>query len=110
MKQNKIQEFKSILEQQRNDLVHLIESLDKDKNREAKGPITQDIDDQSKILEDVEMIDSLEVIERSKLVKIDKALNKISSNNFGICEECGDEISEKRLWAATWSSKCINCA
>ncbi|MCC6347841.1 MAG: TraR/DksA C4-type zinc finger protein [Nitrospirales bacterium] len=34
---------------------------------------------------------------RETLIKIDTALRKLEEGTYGICEECGDEISEERL-------------
>src|SRR4051812_22286762 len=45
-----------------------------------------------------------------KLVKIDSALKKIDENNFGLCDDCGDEIAEKRLEFNPHFSNCISCA
>ena len=37
------------------------------------------------------------------------ALKRIESNTYGICEECDEEISAKRLAALPWAKYCINC-
>jgi DnaK suppressor protein len=34
---------------------------------------------------------------RETLIKIDTALRKLMEGTYGICEECGEEISEERL-------------
>jgi DnaK suppressor protein len=34
---------------------------------------------------------------RETLIKIDVALRKLGDGTYGICEECGEEISEERL-------------
>jgi len=47
--------------------------------------------------------------ERSLLGKIDKALKKIDDNEFGICEECEERISIKRLKARPVTTLCIRC-
>lgn len=44
------------------------------------------------------------------LKKIEVALVKIEDGSFGICEECGDPISKKRLEVRPESSTCIFCA
>lgn len=46
---------------------------------------------------------------RKTLLEIDEALRKIAEGTYGICEECGDEISEKRLRILPSASLCINC-
>ena len=47
--------------------------------------------------------------EKSFLDKIEKALRKIDDGTFGICEECGEEISVKRLEARPETTLCIRC-
>lgn len=47
--------------------------------------------------------------ERTFLVKIGKALAKIELGEFGLCEECGEDISLKRLEARPESQLCIRC-
>jgi DnaK suppressor protein len=46
----------------------------------------------------------------SKLMdKIKEALEKIDDGTFGICEECGEGISLKRLRARPMATLCIDC-
>jgi DnaK suppressor protein len=47
--------------------------------------------------------------EKYYLSKIDKALEKIERDEFGVCEACGDEISAKRLEARPVTTLCIRC-
>lgn len=47
--------------------------------------------------------------ERKLIGKIRDALDKIEEGTFGICEECGEEISTKRLEARPVTSLCIEC-
>jgi DnaK suppressor protein len=37
------------------------------------------------------------------------ALRRIHDGVFGICEECDEEISPKRLMAIPWASRCVVC-
>jgi DnaK suppressor protein len=46
---------------------------------------------------------------RKALHDIDESLRKIKEGTYGICEECGEEISEKRLSVIPTASLCINC-
>ncbi len=48
--------------------------------------------------------------ERETLFLIDLALKKIESGTYGICEECGASIGEKRLEAIPWVRLCIECS
>lgn len=47
--------------------------------------------------------------ERKLINKIKDALDRIDSGEFGICEECGDEIGEARLKVRPVTTLCINC-
>jgi DnaK suppressor protein len=47
--------------------------------------------------------------EKSFLDKIERALGKIEDASFGNCEECGEEISVKRLEARPETTLCIRC-
>jgi RNA polymerase-binding transcription factor len=46
---------------------------------------------------------------RKALHDIDEVLRKIGEGSYGICEECGEEISEKRLKVIPTAALCINC-
>lgn len=43
---------------------------------------------------------------RETLIKIDAALRKLDEGTYGICEECGDEISEERLKVMPFAIYC----
>ncbi|MGQ9695889.1 MAG: RNA polymerase-binding protein DksA [Thermodesulfobacteriota bacterium] len=47
--------------------------------------------------------------ERKLIIKIKEALQRIEEGSFGICEECGEEISEERLKARPVTTLCIEC-
>jgi DnaK suppressor protein len=47
--------------------------------------------------------------ERKLIGKIKEALARIDDGTFGICEECGDDISEERLKARPMTTLCIDC-
>ena len=47
--------------------------------------------------------------ERKLIVKIKKALERIEEGTFGICERCGEEISEERLKVRPVTTFCIDC-
>ena len=51
-----------------------------------------------------------EVEEYESLLSIEKTLEKIQKNSYGLCEKCGKEISKERLEVcpeAKWCSDCI---
>jgi DnaK suppressor protein len=47
--------------------------------------------------------------ERRSVVELIDALKRIDEGIYGICEDCGKAISEKRLQAAPAATLCIEC-
>ncbi len=47
--------------------------------------------------------------ERQKIREIDNALLKIKEGTYGVCDECGEPISKKRLKVIPYSNFCIHC-
>ena len=47
--------------------------------------------------------------EKVFLDKIQKALEKIDDGSFGVCDDCGEKISIKRLEARPETTLCIRC-
>ena len=43
------------------------------------------------------------------LKKLDKSLKKISNDDFGLCDECGENIRFERLFARPTADLCIAC-
>lgn len=47
--------------------------------------------------------------ERKLISKIREALERIDDDSYGICESCGEDISEERLKARPVTTLCIEC-
>lgn len=47
--------------------------------------------------------------ERKKIKEIDNVLMKIDEGTYGICDECGELISKKRLKILPYSNLCVHC-
>lgn len=47
--------------------------------------------------------------ENRLLVQVEAALRRIEDGEFGICLECEEPISLKRLAAVPWAPYCIHC-
>ena len=47
--------------------------------------------------------------ERKLIKKIQDALQRIEDGTFGVCEECGEDVSVARLKARPVTKLCINC-
>ena len=47
--------------------------------------------------------------ERNMLAKINSALDRVHTGEYGECQSCGDDIGTRRLAARPFSTLCINC-
>jgi DnaK suppressor protein len=47
--------------------------------------------------------------ERKLIFKIQEALQRLNDGEYGICEECGEEIGIERLKARPVTTLCIEC-
>jgi len=107
---NKVQlkKFKTLLTEKRDEIV-----------KKAKQTLSEDMMLDANDLPDEMDLASSEYLqsftfrlrgrEKSFLDKIEKALAKIEDGSFGNCEECGEEITMKRLEARPETSLCIRC-
>jgi DnaK suppressor protein len=48
-------------------------------------------------------------LENRCLMQVDAALRRIEDGEFGICLECEEPISPKRLAAVPWATYCLRC-
>lgn len=46
----------------------------------------------------------------NKLKQIEGALSKIEDKTYGLCQDCGESISEKRLMINPYFQTCFSCA
>ena len=47
--------------------------------------------------------------ERKLMNKVEEALGRITDGIFGVCDSCGEDISDKRLEARPVAKFCIDC-
>ena len=82
----------------------------------SKARGTDDIDAEGDAVDEIQanMIASITSAllerEQQKVLQIDNALHKITKKTYGLCEDCGDEIPERRLMANPYFLNCVSCA
>jgi hypothetical protein len=54
-------------------------------------------------------VDPASAINMGILRDIDYALERIRQGDYGVCEDCGNEIPEDRLRAVPWARQCFDC-
>lgn len=117
------QEIKETEEERKIRLKKLLLAKRKEILKEIKEDISKYIKGESKQLVDTALddgdwsiVDLSEDINlkhmnthREDLQKIDEAIRKLEEGTYGICEDCGEEISEKRLKILPYAIYCIDC-
>jgi DnaK suppressor protein len=107
MNKKKLQYFKKILTQQ-------LEAL-QNKNRQtrvttlAESEQIPDFTDQATLESDIDMNIHIKERDSKLIIKIKQALERIEEGTFGICDQCGEEISEARMEARPVTTECIDC-
>lgn len=65
--------------------------------------------DQAQSLTATEVTISVLNSEHEKKIAIDNALKSIERGEYGICQDCGEPIGQKRLLAVPWAARCVAC-
>jgi len=108
MDKEQLNDFRKLLTEKRDEIV-----------RRAQQTLEQDMTLDSDDLPDEMDLASSEYLqaftfrlrgrEKNLLDKIQRALERIDAGTFGICEECDELISIKRLQARPETTLCIRC-
>jgi DnaK suppressor protein len=104
--------LKKLLIKKREEIVKEAQSeIKKFKTGEKKQIVETVLDDGDLSVVDLSEDISLKQLSthREMLIKIDAALRKLEDDTYGICEECGDEISEDRLKILPFAIYCRDC-
>ena len=48
-------------------------------------------------------------LEKSLLREVEEALARVKDGTYGVCQECEEPISPKRLQALPWAKFCVRC-
>jgi DnaK suppressor protein len=103
-------ELKKMLQDRRRELIHEVQG----RIRDARTDITKErqVLDQGEssefdVQEDIEF--ALIQMKAETLNQIDVALRRLSEHTYGVCFDCGDEITERRLRALPFAVRCKDC-
>lgn len=106
MEHSKLNFFKSKLTQEKNQLLDQIINSKKNMDVDHNG----DEVDQVQANQILELDSQLSNRISRKIRDIDLALERFENNLFGICEDCDEDIPEKRLMFNTCLTLCVVCA
>lgn len=82
-------------------------SLTEDQQRRLESAM--DVGDQALMDLERELGISLLEMRNRRRQQIDEALARLTEGTYGLCAECGIEISEKRLQAVPFATLCVEC-
>lgn len=109
-KKQKWKEIRDILLQMKEDtLREITKTLKNGADTALIGEPSGDIYDQASSERDRELGLLLGDREREKVHAIDEALLRIEENEYGVCEECEEEIPLGRLKAMPFARHCVKC-
>lgn len=70
----------------------------------------KDWEDRSSERQGDEVLESLGQAELAELRRIDAALNRIKAGTYGVCQKCGERVSDARLDLLPATPFCKDCA
>ena len=104
MKQGDINQYKALLMAKRHEI------LGSSRHREDIWIVeSNDLVETVQLASDREL--AIRTLERESksLMQVGAALKRIDHDEFGICLECEEPISTKRLAAVPWAAYCLEC-
>jgi DnaK suppressor protein len=106
MERKDLEFFRNLLNQRvkelRSEAVKTVENMDEDEN-------FPDPTDRASMESNRNSILRIRDRERKLIFKIQEALQRLDDGEYGICEECGEEIGIERLKARPVTTLCIQC-
>ena len=106
MNQAWLDERKSDLIARRGEFAERINRIKKDIGR----GLAADSKEQVIQLENQEVLDALGNEAAEELRRIESALQKIETDEYGVCDACGEQIDPRRLEVRPYAIHCIACA
>ena len=105
-------ELKRILEERRREILSEVQEKMRDVRSEGASGEGQGVLDaaetsEADIQDDIEF--ALIQMKSETLHKIEEALTRLAEQTYGYCNECADEISERRLRALPFAVRCKDC-
>lgn len=108
MNKNKLKKMEILLQSIRAEIMGDVEkSSMSDKDNEVEH--MADISDDAARSYDRKLQGDLEEQEWNKLKQVETALEKITQDEYGMCEQCEAEIPEARLEIMPYAEFCIQC-
>jgi YteA family regulatory protein len=116
MQKSKLDYFRRKLEQEKERINQLLKLMIKNETIDSNSEISSELSfydnhpsDMATELSDIERGMAFSENEKSMLKKVDRALENVKNNTYGICKACGKHISEDRLEFLPYAEYCVLC-
>jgi DnaK suppressor protein len=109
MDKRKLEHYRNLLEARRLNLRTSVARTEEDGRAAQVTDSAQDIVDRASSSYQKEFLFARSNSDRQFLQMVEHALSNIAEGTYGECEQCGDEINERRLEAVPWARHCIGC-
>lgn len=107
MSRKKLEEFRNILIGKKNELIQ--EAVQTVGDLTEVQEVLPDMTDQASAEMDRNFMLRIKDRERKLIFKINEVIKRIDDGTYGVCEICGDMITEQRLKARPETTQCIEC-
>jgi len=101
-----LERIKQNLAKKREEMTSELSRLSADKVSDGQ---VQDTGDEALTVSMEKLQNSLQRAEADELRLIDEALERIGRGEYGVCIECGEHISERRLETFPYAARCVAC-
>ena len=98
-----------LLHELRAELVKRLAAMHIDTHHENE-PVEKDFAEQAVQRENDDVLNALNQEAKGVMMRVDNALLRIQSGEYGNCLRCGCEIKLERLKTIPYAEHCINCA
>ncbi|GGD44112.1 TraR/DksA family transcriptional regulator [Sinisalibacter lacisalsi] len=100
------EKFRGILESRRDELIERLREIDETLDSHQ----SKDWEELATEREGDEVLEGMGVSGKAEIAKIQAALERVQTGEYGYCVSCGDEISEERLDVVPYTPFCRDCA
>ena len=108
MNRKQVEKYQKLLEAKRAELLTRVQ-VARARVKEGSGEDAPDLGDRALSTQTRDLSYRLTIGERDILKRIDDALDRIETQSYGECLNCGKKVQQGRLNAVPWARHCIAC-
>lgn len=101
--------YRKVLEQLREELLTRTDRTFRHLHEKSER-VSANFSDQSQELSNEDVVRHLDADGRKALRLVEKALERVDDDTFGVCTVCGSDIQPRRLNAIPYTPYCVQCA